>query len=54
LQFGARMTEEGPRFLFLGGIELFLSGDCHIWCSQDVIGWCATVVVQQKKAANLP
>jgi hypothetical protein len=25
-----------------------------IWCSQEVIGWCATVVVQQKKTANLP
>jgi hypothetical protein len=24
------MIEEGPTFLFLGGIELFLSGDCHL------------------------
>ncbi len=30
LQFGARMIEEGPSFLFLGGIEFFLSEDCHL------------------------
>jgi hypothetical protein len=24
------MIEEGPSFLFLGGIEFFLSEDCHL------------------------